>query len=269
MLFFTSLVLLLGLAIGSFANCLIWRLYKEERIMGRSRCPLCASPIAWHDNIPVLSFIWLKGRCRHCRANISYQYPIVELVMAFLFLFFWFQVLNFQWLSLDSLLLVLQTADFYINISYLYLLSFVLLIIFVFDFRYYLVSTVLVWPATLVFLVFNILFGFTWYLILFSMLGAGLFFLLQFISTRGRGIGEGDIWLGVLLGAVFPQALYLIFSIFSAYILGSLTGIILIILGHKSWGSKLPLGVFLSSAAILTLILGEFVDLIYNTLFRL
>jgi len=267
-MFFLSLIIfLLGLSIGSFANCLIWRLYKEEKIIGRSYCPLCKGVIAWHDNIPVLSFLWLKGRCRNCQAKISWQYPIVELAMAFLFLFFWFKQLNFIWLKIDDLLLVLNSVNFYLDLGYFYLVSFVFLIVFIFDLRYYLVSTLLVWSATIIFLVLNIASGFSWYLILINMAGAGLFFLLQFIFTKGKGIGEGDIWLGVLLGAVFPQTIYLIFAIFSAYIVGSLTGITLILFGRKSWGSKLPLGVFLAFGAIFTLILGPLVDLLYYSLF--
>jgi leader peptidase (prepilin peptidase) / N-methyltransferase len=267
MLFLSLIVFLLGLSLGSFANCLIWRLYKEEKIIGRSHCPLCGGLIAWYDNIPVLSFLWLKGRCRHCRANISWQYPVVELVMAALFLFFWFKQLNFTWLNISDLFIVLNSTSFYLELGFLYLVSFVLLVIFVFDLRYYLVSTLLVWPATLIFLILNIALGFSWYLILINMAGAGLFFLLQFVITRGKGIGEGDIWLGVLLGAIFPQIAHLVFAIFSAYIIGSLTGVSLILLGRKSWGSKLPLGVFLAFGAILTLILGEFINTLYYLLF--
>lgn len=267
MLFFSLIVFLLGLSLGSFANCLIWRLYKEEKIIGRSHCPLCGGLIAWYDNIPLLSFLWLKGRCRHCRAKISWQYPIVELVMATLFLFFWFQQLNFAWLNVSDLFLALNSVNFYLELGYFYLVSFVLVIVFVFDLRYYLVSTLLVWPATFIFLILNIALGFSWYLILINMVGAGLFFLLQFIITKGKGIGEGDIWLGVLLGAIFPQAIHLMFAIFSAYIIGSLVGVSLIIFGRKSWGSKLPLGVFLAFGAIFTLILGELVKVLYYSLF--
>lgn len=267
MLFLSLIVFLLGLSLGSFANCLIWRLYKEEKIIGRSHCPLCGGLIAWYDNIPLLSFLWLKGRCRHCHTKISWQYPMVELAMSALFLFFWFQQLNFTWLNVSDLFLALNSVNFYLELGYFYLVSFVLVIVFVFDLRYYLVSTLLVWPATFIFLILNIALGFSWYLILISMAGAGLFFLLQFIITKGKGIGEGDIWLGVLLGAIFPQAIHLMFAIFSAYIIGSLVGVSLIIFGRKSWGSKLPLGVFLAFGAIFTLILGELVKVLYYSLF--
>ncbi len=78
-IFITSFVFLLGLIIGSFLNCLIWRLHKKESMLGRSYCPKCGQQIAWYDNIPILSFVFLGGKCRHCRKEISWQYPAVEL----------------------------------------------------------------------------------------------------------------------------------------------------------------------------------------------
>ncbi len=78
-------IFLFGLIIGSFLNCLIWRLHKEESILGRSYCPKCRHQIVWYDNIPVFSFLLLKGKCRHCGKNISWQYPLVELATGILF----------------------------------------------------------------------------------------------------------------------------------------------------------------------------------------
>lgn len=79
----TGLLIIGGLIVGSFLNVCIYRLPREQSIsFPRSRCPKCQAPIAWYDNIPVLSFIWLGARCRHCRAGISWQYPVVELLTA-------------------------------------------------------------------------------------------------------------------------------------------------------------------------------------------
>jgi len=74
-----------GLIIGSFLNCLIWRLHKAETVLGRSYCPHCQHQLAWYDNVPVLSFVLLLGRCRYCHKKISIQYPLVELVTGVLF----------------------------------------------------------------------------------------------------------------------------------------------------------------------------------------
>jgi len=90
--------LIFGLLIGSFINCLAWRLYKEETIFGRSYCPKCLKQILWHDNIPLLSFILLKGKCRSCSEKISWQYPLVELATGLLF-YFSFSILRLREIS--------------------------------------------------------------------------------------------------------------------------------------------------------------------------
>ena len=74
-----------GLIIGSFLNVIILRTYKGKSILGRSQCPKCKRQISWYDNIPLLSFIVLGGRCRQCRQKISWQYPMVELAAGLLF----------------------------------------------------------------------------------------------------------------------------------------------------------------------------------------
>lgn len=75
-----------GLVVGSFLNVVIWRLPRNESLVHpRSRCPRCAAPIAWFDNVPVLSWLWLRARCRGCRAPIAARYPLVELLTGALF----------------------------------------------------------------------------------------------------------------------------------------------------------------------------------------
>jgi leader peptidase (prepilin peptidase) / N-methyltransferase len=83
---------LIGLCVGSFVNVLAWRLPRQESILRRSRCPRCLTPIRWHDNIPLLSFLLLRARCRDCRKRISLRYPIGELASAALcaFAISWF-----------------------------------------------------------------------------------------------------------------------------------------------------------------------------------
>lgn len=255
MIYFTILVILFGLALGSFSNCLIWRLYKEEGIGGRSYCPLCGHILNWYDNIPFLSYLILRGRCRHCNANISWYYPLVEIATAILFLFFWLQQFNFSFVDNELLLTTIFSTSFFLKLIYLFLSAWILIIIFIFDIRYYLVSTILVWSATIIFFLLNILMGASWLNLVSGMVGAAIFFLLQYILTKGKGLGEGDIWLGVLLGSIFANPVSLVFAIFSAYILGSITGLFLIVLNKKAWNSKLPLGVFLALGAIITLIL--------------
>ena len=75
------LVFVFGLTIGSFINCLVWRLHKKQTILGRSYCPNCKHQLAWFDNIPLVSYIFLRGKCRYCTKPISMQYPMVELIV--------------------------------------------------------------------------------------------------------------------------------------------------------------------------------------------
>jgi len=79
-LFFNLVIFIFGLLIGSFLNCLIYRLEKKENFLkGRSYCPHCHHQLNWSDLIPILSFIFLKGKCRYCHKPISLQYPLVEI----------------------------------------------------------------------------------------------------------------------------------------------------------------------------------------------
>ena len=88
-------IFFLGLIFGSFLNCLIWRLYKGETVLGRSYCPKCKKEIKWFDNIPVVSFFVLKKKCRFCNKKISWQYPLVEIITGLLFfLAFYFNFIN-------------------------------------------------------------------------------------------------------------------------------------------------------------------------------
>ncbi len=234
---------LIGLVIGSFLNCLIWRLYKNETIGGRSYCPKCRQPIAWYDNIPVLSFILLKGKCRQCRQKISWQYPLVEIITAILFL------LAFLNDSLWPQFSLLLTRD--------WLLIITLIIVFVYDLRWQLIPMTIIWPMCLVFFVLNIFLGFPVFTLIISGLAAALFFLIQFIATKKKGLGEGDIWLGLLLGLSFPTWPQLFLIMIISYGAGSIVGLALMAASEKKMKSKIALGPFLAFGAIITLIWGE------------
>ncbi len=240
---FIILSALFGLIIGSFLNCFIWRLYKNETITGRSYCPNCSNMIAWYDNIPLLSFILLKGRCRHCHQTISWQYPLVEFFTALLFL------LAFLKDSSSVNMLALLVRDWLIISS--------LVIVFVYDLRWQMVPMLIIWPMTGVVFILNLFLGFTLFdLILYGAVGS-LFFLIQYLLTKKKGLGEGDIWLGLLLGITFPDAGLLALYLCLAYFSGAVIGSILLMSQKKEWKSKIALGPFLSFGAIITLIYGH------------
>lgn len=237
-------IFLFGLIIGSFLNCLIWREYKGETILGRSYCPSCKKTIKWYDNIPLLSFIILKGRCRFCKKRISWQYPLVELLTGALFvlaLYYNLQILNFSVVNL---------------FFYLFLISF-LIIVFVFDIRWFLIPVkLLIFGALLIFLT-QIYLGVPIKSIVLSGLIGASFFGIQYFISRGKWIGEGDIWLGGFLGLALADFSKTLLLIFLTYLIGGFISIFLMIFGFKKVGAKLPLGIFMSLAALITLFFGQ------------
>lgn len=244
MIYITSIfVILIGLIVGSFLNCLIWRLYKNESLGGRSYCPKCRHKISWYENIPVFSFIFLQGKCHYCREKISWQYPLVEIITALLFLLTFFY---------DS-----QQTQFSLLLIRDWLLVITLIIIFVYDLRWQLIPMTLIWPMCFIFFIINILLGFSWLTIITSGIIAAAFFLIQYIITKKKGLGEGDIWLGLLLGLSFPVLNHLFLIMALSYGVGALVSSVLLLLEKKTGKSKIALGPFLAFGAIITLIWGE------------
>ena len=264
-------IFIFGTIVGSFLNVVILRLHnKKSFLKGRSSCPNCKKQIAWYDNIPILSFIILKGRCRHCKAKISWQYPIIELVTGILFVIaflvnfenlileaypnFQFSIFNFQFsnyifsLILNSQFLILLFRD-WIFISFL-------IIIFVYDFRWYLILDKITFPAMGVALVINMFSNFSLVNILIGAIIGGSFFLIQFLWSQGKWIGGGDIRLGVLTGIMLGWKMFLI-ALFLAYVIGAIISIILLLFKKKKWKSQIPFGTFLSTATIIVLLWGK------------
>ncbi|MFH1029795.1 MAG: prepilin peptidase [bacterium] len=246
---FKIIVFIFGLCVGSFLNVVIFRLREGKKfIKGRSICPNCKHEILWYDNIPLISYFFLKGQCRHCRKKISMQYPAVELATAVLFLIAyvrWKIIFNFQF------------SIFNYGYLFLYLLfTSILIIIFVYDFRWYLILDKISIPAIIIALVVNLSLGYSILNLLGASLAAGGFFLAQFLVSKGKWIGGGDIRFGFLIGIMlgWPNT---ILALFSAYMMGSVVGLGLIIFGKKKMGSRVPFGTFLASATYIVMLWGE------------
>jgi prepilin signal peptidase PulO-like enzyme (type II secretory pathway) len=238
-------IFLFGLIIGSFLNCFIWRVRNDEGMMDRSYCPKCKHKLAWYENIPLLSYLFLKGKCRHCRRAISIQYPLVELVVGLLFALSF--IVRYQFAPED-----VQGSFFLILAGDWFVIS-VLTFIFVYDFRWYLILDKIVLPSCLVVLVLNLMLGAGWLdLVISAIIGSG-FFLLQFVVSRGMWIGGGDIRLGLFMGLVLADWRHLLVALFLAYLLGSIVAIPLILAKKKRWGEKIPFGVFLSTATLIAI----------------
>jgi len=179
----------LGLLVGSFLNVVIARVPQGQSIVyPGSRCPKCGHPLAWFDNVPVLSWLFLGGRCRACRAPISLRYPAVELLTGCLFLGCWLRF-GLSWSLLRGLLLV----------GFLVPLSFI-------DLDHWLLPFELTLPGLAVGVLSACLLG--WPTLRDSVLGAaaGLLFFWGLetvvrLVLRKEGLGAGDKWLAALLGA--------------------------------------------------------------------
>ncbi len=236
-------VFILGLIIGSFLNVLILRLHAGKSILGRSVCVSCQKFICWHDNIPLLSFFMLGGRCRFCKGKISWQYPIIEAATGFIFLLIY---------------LAAAPADLfgYALMIRNFIFASVLIIIFVYDLKWYLILDSVTVPAILFALAANLFFRVGILELIFGVLAGGGFFLAQFLASHGRWIGGGDLRLGALMGAMLGFKL-VIAALFIAYIFGAAVGILLIIFKKKKFSSQVPFGTFLAAATIISLIFGE------------
>lgn len=245
------LIFIFGLFIGSFLNVVILRARSNEKFLfGRSHCPLCKTTLKWFDLIPLFSFILLKGRCRYCRKKISWQYPLVEAATGILFaLFLW---------RTDFFVSFEDSPDlFFLTLFYYCFYASILIIVFVYDLRYYLILDRIIFGS-----IFISLPAITFMpgvspgkAVLASLLGSGFLFLVL-IFTKGKGMGAGDVKLSLLLGLMlsFP---FIIIAFFLAFLMGAVVGVVLIALKKKNLKSKVPFGTFLSAAAIITLLLGR------------
>lgn len=261
-IFLSSLIFLLGLALGSFLNCFVYRTYTGKSIQGRSFCPHCKHFLGFFDLIPLLSFVLLKGRCRYCGKKISWQYPLVELFTAVVLLmgFYWYKPIDFFSNCCSSAQII--------SFLFFAVFTFILIFIFVYDFKYYLIPDKISLPSILVIFIIQILFYFLKltdttqffgpYILSFVIAAVigGAFFFLQFAVSRGRWIGGGDIRLGALMGAVLGWP-YILIALFLSYILGSVVSVILIILKRKKMQSRVPFGTFLTIGTLIALLWGR------------
>jgi prepilin signal peptidase PulO-like enzyme (type II secretory pathway) len=236
---------LLGLVIGSFLNAWVWRLHAGRSIIkGRSMCTSCERQLLWHDLIPVISFIRLRGQCRFCRAPISWQFPLIELWLGLSFAAV--GVLSYSTQTFLPLPLVRDL-----------LILFVLTFLFVYDVLYQELPDQITLPAIIFFGLIAIMYHFqTISSVLIGMFVGGGVFLIQYVISRGKWIGGGDIRLGMLMGVILGWPLVLL-ALFIAYITGAIYGVALLALKKASMQSKVPFGAFLTTATLLSMVWGD------------
>ncbi len=249
------LVGLFGAIIGSFLNVLIIRLYKGITIMGRSECPHCRTTLRPQHLVPVLSWIWLRGRCATCQYPIHIQYPLVELAATAMFLLVY---LRYPLLANPSLwpLFVIES---------LFLL--LLLALVAFDLRWKVLPIEPMVIAVIIAAAWNILSGtLPWMSVLIGMLVGGGFLGAQVWLSRGRAMGEGDPWLGLLMGAFlgWPQVGV---ALYFTYVVGGGIILVLYLLGMIRKGSRIPFAPFLALGTVGAIVYGQAIEMWVRRLF--
>jgi leader peptidase (prepilin peptidase) / N-methyltransferase len=232
-----------GAAVGSFLNVLIFRIPEGQSIvLPSSHCPKCGHAIRVYDNIPIISYLILRGKCRDCHEKISLQYPIVEAITAIM-----------------SLLLFLK-----FGLSFKYLFSFIftcaLIVITFIDLRHQIIPDVISLPGIPVFFLLAVFFMDVpiWEALLGILIGGGSLFAIAFlyeIITKREGMGGGDIKLLAMLGA-FLGWKSLFFILFVSSLLGAVVGVSAMIMKGQDMKYAVPFGPFLSIAAVAYLFVG-------------
>jgi len=240
-----GLVFMFGMCIGSFLNVCIYRLPSSMSIINPSRsfCPQCNSAIQFYDNIPVFSYLWLKGRCRNCKASISLRYPLVELMTGILAI----AILFMFGLTLESIV-------FFVFISSLLVITFI-------DIDHKIIPDMISLPGIPIGLAASfVLPDMTFKSSLLGLLvGGGSLLLVAWtynLITHKEGMGGGDIKLLGMIGT-FIGWKGVIFTIFSASLAGTFVGIIVMLLKGKNLKFAIPFGPFLSIGAMSYVFFGE------------
>lgn len=225
------ILFVLGAAWGSFLNAATIRIQNGKTfVTGRSACMRCGTGINWHDLIPIAGYLLLGGKCRSCRGRISARYIAVEFFVAGLFVLGAFAAHT----PLEALL-------------YLAVVSF-FTVLFLYDASTYLVPDKIVVPAIIIIGLLNMqATGSVLSLLLGSLFG-GAWFLAQFLVSRGRWVGGGDIRLGVLMGVLLGHQMVWL-SLGIAYIGGSIIAIALVLARRARLNGKVPFATFLLPAA--------------------
>lgn len=248
------LLFLLGLVFGSFVSAISWRIPKEiSFIKGRSICPKCKEKISWYDNIPVISYLILNGRCRNCKKHISPRYPLIELASGFGFVliyYYWF----------------LQSSQPLLSLVLMLMIFIILLTIFVIDLEHQIIPDSLIFTGIMV-LLFYSLFTNHQSLItnLFSGFIAASFLMFINLVTKGKGMGLGDVKFAVL-GGMIVGLKFLPIWLFTSFLTGATTGIILILVGNAKLKTQIAFGPFLIIGIGIILIFGDELLIIFNLL---
>lgn len=246
---------ILGTIFGSFANVCIFRMPLEQSIaFPPSHCPVCGTSISWYDNIPVLSYLILRGKCRHCQTHISFQYPLIEIACGVL--------------SLLVYRVHGPTPAFFIFT----MVAISMVVISIIDLRHYIIPNVIVLPGAL------IGFGLSFYLsraipgattplesAIGALAGAGFLwgFALLYKALTGReGLGFGDVKLMLMIGA-FAGPIGVVETIMLGSVVGTVVGSLFIVATKRGRYFRIPFGPFLALGMFHYILFGHALTRLY------
>lgn len=279
---------IIGICLGSLTKAIADRSLTDKTFWGRSYCEACKKQLAWYDLFPVLSYLLLKGKCRYCKKKFSPEYLLIEVLTGLIVSWIFVKTVPLNILELD------WTAWTVVGFSILMYSTIVVTLIstFITDFKTGYIPDRITFPAIwIMFLTLLVVTAFKSGLLYWSLsesaLGKyllppasnyyfdqvlrlseplfygclmafliGLFFYVLIVITRGKGMGGGDLKLGVFLGLAFGFP-YSLVVLMMSFLLGSIYGIGLIALGKKKFGQTLPFGPFMSIAGIIVIFWGS------------
>ena len=232
-----------GAVTGSFANVCIYRIpLRQSIVLPSSHCIHCEEPIRWYDNIPIFSYLVLKGRCRFCQGAISFRYPLIELLTAVLFLGLWLRNNgSIIWFFVEVVFITMLLIGLAIDLEHKLLPD----------------------RITLSLLVFSLLVSFLpgglspFWALIGALSGGGLMYGIAVIGDavyKRETMGGGDIKLSAAIGAFLGWKLLLV-GLFMAFVLGAAGGLIYLVIGGRD--KTIPFGPFLAAGALLALVIGQ------------
>jgi len=239
---------LLGLALGSFLNVAIYRLPRHESLVRPgSHCPSCGAGIRWYDNIPLVSWLVLRGKCRDCRSRISLRYPLVEAITGIAF------VLAMWRFGLSWAVLVAWAF-----IAAMVVIAFI-------DYDHMIIPNRIVLPGTVLGLIASVaIHPQRWWVYVAGSLGAAAF-MFTLVMVWPGGMGPGDIKMALFMGAVLGA--HVLVAMFAAFLFGSIAGLFLMLVQKRSRKTRIPFGPYLALGAVLAIFLGEMILTNYRNLY--
>jgi len=249
-IYFGILAFVFGAVVGSFLNVCVHRMPREESIVNPpSHCPSCNQRIFWYDNVPLVSYAVLQGRCRHCRARISPRYVLVELLTAVLFLIVWGKFTG--WLI----------PLYWIVVAGLLVATFI-------DLEHYIIPNEITYggivlglalsPINPVLRAEHSVFGAMLQSVFGMVIGGGLLLGIAWIGGKvfkKEAMGMGDVKLLAAIGAFMGWQATL-FTLFISSVVGAVVGLTLVLAQRKGWQSRLPYGPYIALGALIWMLCG-------------